>query len=132
MFGKLFAPLAMKVTGGIALALAIALGVVIWRADAIAGQRDHYRDAYSMEMARHSVTRQSVATLTKAIEDQNELAEQRAAAFAEAQEMAEEREKELAGLRNSSNATIARLRALSGREGQCAVPDDLRDLAEGL
>lgn len=122
----------LGIRGSIAVAFAIALGIVAWRADAISGQRDHYRDAYSMEQARHAVTRQSVDTLEAVIADLNEQAEKRAEAYAEAQEMAQEREKELAAARRSSDATIARLRELAEREGECAVPDDLRELAEGL
>jgi chromosome segregation ATPase len=122
----------LGIRGFVALGFAIALGVVMWRADAISGQRDHYRDAYSMEQARHAVTRQSVEALTTAVEDLNEQAEQRAEAFAEAQELAEKREKELERARRSSDATIASLRQLAAREGQCATPSDLAELAEGL
>lgn len=132
MFKGVFASLGMKIATGVGLALAAALGVVMWRADVISGERDDLRDALAMEQAKHAVTRQSVATLEETIEDLNAQAEQRAQAYAEAQQLAQEREKELAAARRSSNAVIARLRELAKREGQCAVPDDLRELAEGL
>jgi cell division protein FtsB len=132
MLGNLFAPLGMKIAGGIALALAIALGVVMWRADAISDDRERLRNALATEEARHAVTRQSVGTLEAVIADLNEQAEQRAEVFAEAQELAQEREKELAAARIGSERVIARLRALAATKGQCAVPDDLRELADGL
>ena len=121
-----------KVFSGVIAALLIALGVVMWRADAISADREKLRNALATEQARHAVTRQSVGTLEAVIADLNEQAEQRAEAFAEAQELAKEREKELERARRSSDAAIARLRALSQREGVCAVPDELRDLAGGL
>jgi hypothetical protein len=56
--------IAAKVAGGAALALAIALGVVLWRADAISAQREALRTKLATEEARHAVTRQSAATLS--------------------------------------------------------------------
>lgn len=43
MIGKLFAPLGMKIASGLALGAFLALGVVMWRADAISAQRDALR-----------------------------------------------------------------------------------------
>lgn len=150
MIGKIFAPLAVKLATAVAIALAIALGIAVMRADAISAERDDLREFQVLvvdatrnasgqtELAADQVPLQitmlgqGVERLEAAIADLNEQAEQRASAFAEAQEMAKERDKELARARRSSNAVIARLRELSQREGQCAVPDDLRELAEGL
>lgn len=56
--------IAAKVATGAALALAIALGVVMWRADAISAEREALRTKLATEEAQHAVTRQSVATLT--------------------------------------------------------------------
>lgn len=67
MIGNIFAPLAMKIAGGVALAAVAALGVVIWRADAISADRDRLRDKLAGEEARHAVTRQSVLTLESAL-----------------------------------------------------------------
>lgn len=63
MLGNIFAPLGMKIAGGIAAALAIALAVVMWRANAISNDREAIRNALATETARHAVTRQSVETL---------------------------------------------------------------------
>ena len=132
MIGELFGTLKAKIVGAIGLAMILTLGIVMWRADAISKQRDHYRDAYSMEQARHAVTRGSVELLTKTIEGLNAQAEARAQEFEKARRMAAQREKELSASRVASGRVIARLEALSGQEGKCAVPDELRELAEGL
>lgn len=124
----------LGIRGMIAVGLAVALGIVMWRADAISEDRDALRDSLAQEEARHAVTRQSVGTLEAVIEDLNEQAEQRAEAFAEAQELAKERDKELARLAKSSNAKIERLRRIAerGSNGSCEVPADLARELEGL
>ena len=132
MITNFLAPLTHKLfVGALGIAL-VAIGILWWSNNAKAGHIEGLQKDLAGEEARHAVTRQSVGTLEAVIADLNEQVEQRAAAFAEAQQLAEKRESELAAARRSSNAAIARLRALSQREGQCAVPDDLRDLAEGL
>mgnify|MGYP006206408459 CR=1 FL=1 len=60
-FARLFR--AIGIRGAIAIALAIALGVVMWRADSISQSREKLRNEYAAETARHAVTRQSVETL---------------------------------------------------------------------
>jgi hypothetical protein len=122
----------------------------LWRYDVVSKDRDELQawqtevwGATKLAADRPKLAKDQVALqitylgngvdlLERTIADLNAQAEQRAEAFAEAQELAAEREKELAGLRRSSDAVVSRLRALSEREGQCAVPDDLRELAEGL
>lgn len=150
MLGDFFAPIAMKVSGGIIAALLIVLGVVTWRADAISNERDELQ-AWQTEvwgatkiaadrpkLGKDHVARQisylgdGIGRLQDAIADMNAQAEQRAEAFAEARELAEKREKELARRERSTDSRIARLRALSKQKGQCAVTDELRELAEGL
>ena len=132
MITNFLAPLTHKLfAGALGIAL-VAIGILWWANGAKAERIEGLQKDLAGEEARHAVPRQSVDALEAVIADLNEQAEQRAAAFAEAQEMAEKREGELAAARRSSDAAIARLRALSQREGQCAAPDDLRDLAEGL
>ena len=63
MLGNLFSSLGMKIATGAALALLVALGVVMWRADAISADREALRDKLALSEARHAVTRQSVETL---------------------------------------------------------------------
>lgn len=67
MISNLFAPLAMKIAGGLALGAFVALGVVMWRADAISAQRDALQTKLAGEEARHAVTRQSVDVLETAL-----------------------------------------------------------------
>ena len=132
MFEKFFSTLTNKLFTGALLVCFTVIGILWWSN----GRKDDRNEAMMRELAtetaRHAVTRQSVGTLEAVIADLNAQAGQRAEAFADAQELAAEREKELAGLRRSSDAVVSRLRALSEREGQCAVPEDLRELAEGL
>lgn len=132
MITNFLAPLTHKLfVGALGVAL-VAIGILWWSNNAKADRIEGLQKDLAGEEARHAVTRQSVDALEAVIADLNEQAEQRAAAFAEAQQLAEKRESELAAARRSSDAAIARLRTLSQRAGQCAVPDDLRELAEGL
>ena len=64
MFGNIFAPLAMKISGGIVVALAIALAVTVWRADTISEQRDTARKQVVTEQALHAVTAASLDSLS--------------------------------------------------------------------
>lgn len=132
MIGTFFASTLNKVFAGVTVALLLFAGIQTWRLSNAKGDLEDKRNELATCEARHAVTRQSVETLEAEIADLNEQAEQRAEAFAEAQELAKEREKELERARAGSDAVIKRLRALAAREGQCAVPDDLRELAEGL
>lgn len=65
MLFDIFAPLTTKIATGAALALLVALAVVMWRADAISGQRDAAREAFAMSEAKHTITRQSLDTLAE-------------------------------------------------------------------
>lgn len=64
MMVEIFGTVAGKVALGAFLVLFAALGVVVWRADAISDQREALRTKLATEQAQHAVTRQSVATLT--------------------------------------------------------------------
>lgn len=61
-FAGLFRAIGLR--GFIAIGLALALGVTMWRADTISGQRDDLIASLATEEARHAVTRQSVETLS--------------------------------------------------------------------
>jgi septal ring factor EnvC (AmiA/AmiB activator) len=84
--------------------------------------------------ARHAVTRQSISTLEATIEQLNERALSRAEAYAAAQTEAAKRSAELAKLSRESDQRINRLRKLAREQvnGDCPVPDELRELAKGL
>ena len=60
---KLFAPLAMKVAGGIVAALVLALVFVTIRADSISADRERLRTELAQSNARHSITRLSLQQL---------------------------------------------------------------------
>ena len=68
MFGNLFAPLAMKISGGLIAFLLVALALVMWRADAISEDRERLRNSLATETANHAVTRASVANLKGVLE----------------------------------------------------------------
>lgn len=68
MILDLFAPLAMKIAGGIALALAVALGVTLWRADTIAQERDEAVAASIQAELQHRITAASLAALASELE----------------------------------------------------------------
>lgn len=132
MIGNIFAPLPMKIATAIAVALALFAGGQTWRLSSAQSALEDKRNELATCEAQHAVTRGSVGRLQAIIADLNEQAEQRAEAFAEAQELARKRDAELDRLSQSSGATIARLRELANRPGRCAVPSELRELAEGL
>lgn len=69
MIGQFFAPLAIKIFSGITLALLIALGFALWRADSLSDARDEAQRQLVTEEARHAVTRQSLASLAQRLTD---------------------------------------------------------------
>ena len=63
MLDSLFSAFTAKIATGVALALLIALGVVMWRADAISAQRDALRDKLAASDAKLAVSNASIAEL---------------------------------------------------------------------
>lgn len=113
------------VRGFIAIGLALALGVAMWRADAISGERDKLRTALAGEQARHAVTRQSLATLQRELDAMVKDGEMRAERLAQARREAIEA---TAGLREQA----ARIGAVAASPGDpCVTPDAVRG-AKGL
>jgi ABC-type molybdate transport system substrate-binding protein len=126
--------LAAKIAAGAALSALIALAVVWMLYKAETRSHDRTRASLATEQARHAVTRQSVDTLDAVIEDLNERALARAEAYAAAQGVAAKRSAELAELSRESDKRIAALRQAAREQynGDCPVPDAIRELAEGL
>jgi len=125
MIGNLFSSLAMKVSGGIILALLIALGVVMWRADAISADREDLRNKLAAEHANHAVTRQSLAVLENELRQMVEDGQLRASRLAEAQ-------REQRGRTQALRDQAARIRADVASGGDpCVTPDAVRE-ARGL
>lgn len=130
MLGDVFASLGMKIASGLAVGAFLALGVVMWRADAISGQRDALRAELAHEEARHAVTRQSVGMLTLEIDRIMAAAKAREAEFNANKAQAERDKARLAAKAKASDARIARLLAIP--VGSCPAPADLLEELEGL
>lgn len=99
----------------------------------IAKAERHKAAAQSCE-TRHAVTRQSVELLERTVNEMNREAEARAKAYQDARNLAAQRAKELARLERSTDATIARLRAISAQpsSGRCETSSAIREALEGL
>ena len=129
-----FSALTSKIFGATSLVLLVALGVVMWRADTISGQRDDAISDFLREQTRHEITRQSVVTLETALRDLNRQAEARAQEYRRVQAEANRESARLRERARTTDAQIARLRALADDPpaGSCAAsPELLREL-EGL
>lgn len=63
--GKLAKMIGIK--GFVIIGMAIALGIVMWRADVISGKLEDKRNELAAERAGHAITRQSVATLEQSL-----------------------------------------------------------------
>lgn len=123
MIGNLFAPLAMKIAGGLIAALLAALALVIWRADAISDDREALRNTLSAERATHAVTRRSLDVLQAELEQLVKDGQLRAERLAEARQ---EARKETEALREQAE----RIRAEAGGD-PCVTPEAVRK-APGL
>ena len=64
MFGQFFAPLWVKITAAVFGLLLIVLAVQSWRLGAANERVEETRNVLAAERAQHSVTRQSLETLT--------------------------------------------------------------------
>lgn len=129
-----FSALTSKIFGAASLALLLALGFVMWRADTISGQRDDAIRDFLGEQTRHEITRQSVATLETALAELNRQALQRAEEYRLNRAAAARETARLQERARTTDAQIARLRALAGgpQDEPCAAsPELLREL-EGL
>lgn len=120
-FGKLASAIGIK--GFIAIGLALALGIVMWRADAISADREEQRNALAAERAQHAVTRLSLATLEAELGQMVRDGELRAERLEEAMEAQDERSADL-------RAQAARVRSEGGVDA-CVTPDAVRG-ATGL
>ena len=124
MLKNLFAPLAMKVAAGIILALIVALGIALWRADAISDERERLRNSLAASEAQHAVTVASLDALSAEMEKMVRDGELRRERLSEALEHAKT-EGEL--LRDQADA----IRAAAGDATDCVTPGVVLD-ARGL
>jgi flagellar biosynthesis/type III secretory pathway protein FliH len=126
---------AIGIKGFIAIGMALALAIVMWRADRISAARDHAIERVYAEQAAHAVTLASNATLKAAIAKANAEAQARADALTAARKEAAASDLRLAEARVASDSQIARLRALgaaTGAQEACPVPEALAGALEGL
>lgn len=106
---------AIGIKGFIAVGLLIALGIAVWRADAISADREELRNALAAERATHAVTRVSLTTLERELAQMVRDGELRAERLEEALEAQDERS---ADLRKQAE----RIRA-EGAVDACVTPD---------
>jgi predicted negative regulator of RcsB-dependent stress response len=118
---------AIGLKGFVIIGLLIALGIVIWRADAISADREDQRNKLAAERAQHAVTRNSVDTLTASLAKfvgagQASRIAQLAAIEAQAEDNAR--------LQGQADAIRAEMASLAP-DGRCATPSSIIN-AEGL
>ena len=123
---------AIGIRGFIAIGFAVALALVMWRADVLSGKLDDARFEIATERANHAITRGSVALLEKTIADMNAEALARAEAFEDSRRLAADEAERLKRAARASQGQIDRLRALAAQEGSCAVPEGFAEMLEGL
>lgn len=116
---------AIGIKGFVGIGLALALGVVMWRADAISKDREALRNTLATERAEHAVTRLSLDTLQRELEKMVSDGQLRAGRLAEARQEQEQRTEAL-------REQAARIAATAASGGDpCVTPDAVRG-AEGL
>lgn len=119
--GKIASAIGIK--GFIAIGMALALGIAMWRADVISADREDLRNTLAAERANHAVTRASLATLERELAKMVRDGELRASRLAEARQ---EQERRSGALREQA----ARIRAETGVDA-CVTSDAVRN-AGGL
>lgn len=124
-FAKLAEAIGLK--GFIAIGLAIALGVVMLRADAISKSREQVRNDLAAERAGHAITRNSVATLEASLS--KFVGAGKAARVAQLASI-EAQAKDNAELQSQADAIRAEMATL-GKDGSCKTPGSIMG-AKGL
>lgn len=115
---------AIGIRGFIAIGMALALGIVMWRANAISNDREELRNTLATERAQHAVTRQSLTTLENELKKMVRDGELRASRLAEARQEQQERTE---ALREQAERITAQ-----GTSGDpCVTPEAVRN-AGGL
>jgi outer membrane murein-binding lipoprotein Lpp len=129
-----FTALTAKLFGGVAVAALLFAGIQTFRLAEAHDEIEEQRNKVARCEAQHAVTRQSVSTLEAVIDDLNERALARGEAYAAAKVEAARNEVKLDALAVESDRRIASLRAAAREQynGDCPVPDAVRELAEGL
>jgi hypothetical protein len=122
-----FSALTSKIFGGAALALLIALGVVMWRADVISGQRDALRDKLAVSDAKLALSNASIATLEKSLADYVGAGKAAKVAQLAAVEKAAKDNAALQGQADAIRKEVAGMKP----DGKCATPKAVRS-AKGL
>ena len=95
MIGAFFTSLTHKIGAGIIIALVLALGISMVRANAISNDREKLRNNLSAANANHAVTRASLDALDQQLAEMVHAGELRAGRLAEAMLAAEEQTSDL-------------------------------------
>lgn len=115
------------IKGFISIGLGLALALVMWRADAISGQRDDARQETANERAAHKVTRNSVDILQTSLG--KFVGAGKAAKIAQLASI-EAQAKDNAKLQGQADAIRAEMATLND-DGECKTPQSILN-AEGL
>lgn len=115
------------IRGSVAIGLAIALGVVMWRADAISGQRDEWQRKAVASDLKLSISNASIAELQASLS--RYVGAGKAAKVAQLASI-ERQAKDNAALQAQADAIRAEMAAIGPSEG-CDTPDAIRS-AKGL
>jgi outer membrane murein-binding lipoprotein Lpp len=126
--------LAAKALGMVALLAPAFAGVQTVRLSNALDDLEDARNKTARCEAQHAVTRQSVSMLEAVIDDLNERALARGEAYAAAKVEAAKAETKLDALAVQSDRQIEALRRAAREQynGDCPVPETVRDLARGL
>lgn len=115
------------IKGFVIIGLGIALGIALWRADAISESREALRNDLAAERAGHAITRQSVDTLTASLA--KFIGAGQAARIAQLASI-EAQAEDSARLQAEADAIRAEMGDLTD-DGRCATPGSIIN-AEGL
>jgi hypothetical protein len=124
-FGKIASAIGIK--GFVIIGMALTLGVVMWRADAISADREEQRNLLAAERANHAVTRASVDTLTASLA--KFVGAGQAARIAQLASI-EVQAKDNARLQGEADAIREEMGSLAD-DGRCVTPGSIIN-AEGL
>lgn len=127
-----FSILTSKIFAGVSAVLLIALGVCWIGWTHAADQRNTARAQIAVEEGKLAVSNASIAALRNTVDQQNQVEQQRASEYNAAAKLADQQRIHLTQQAKSSDAKIARLKALGQQPGDCAVKSETKTLAEGL
>lgn len=120
-----FSALTSKIFAGVSAALLIAALLMAWHISNLNGDVEDARNALATEHANHAVTRASVATCERAIEDQNADIIARAKTYDDLKRQSVDERKKADSAYRSTQSRIDGLLSKVGtlNNGKCETPD---------